>query len=104
MMKVALLAELNAKPGKEDALAALLIGSQAIAVSEPGTLTWFAIRLDNQTFGIFDTFEDDAGRQAHLSGAVAAALTSRADELLAGPPAIRTGEVLAFKPPYVAVD
>jgi len=73
-------------------------------VSEPGTLSWFAIRLDNQTFGIFDTFENDAGRQAYLSGAIAAALTSRADELLAGPPAIRTGEVLAFKPPYVAVD
>jgi quinol monooxygenase YgiN len=82
----------------------ILIESQPIAVSEPGTLTWFAIRLDNQTFGIFDTFEDDAGRQAHLSGAIAAALMSRADELFAGPPAIRTGEVLAFKPRCVAVD
>jgi quinol monooxygenase YgiN len=86
MMKVALLAELKAKPGKKDALAALLIESQPIAVSEASTLTWFAIRLDNQTFGIFDTFRDDPGRQAHLGAAIAAAVTSRADELLAGPP------------------
>ena len=66
---------------------------------EPETVTWYAIRLGPSTFGIFDTFPDDSGRQAHLSGQVAAALMEKADELLAEPPSIERVDVLAAKLP-----
>jgi quinol monooxygenase YgiN len=99
MTKVALLVEMKAKPGKEEDLAAFLAGAQSLAVAEPGTVSWFAVRLDTQTFAIFDTFDDDVGRRAHLNGPIAAALMARADELLAGTPDIRVADVLADKLP-----
>jgi len=96
-MKVAMLIELKAKPGKQEELAAFLADAQPMAVAEAGTATWYALRLDNETFAIFDTFHDDTGRRAHLKGAITAALMSRADELLASPPAVRKADVVAAK-------
>jgi quinol monooxygenase YgiN len=97
MMKVGLLVEMKAKVGKQEELAAFLADAQPLAVGEPGTVTWFAVRVDAQTFVIFDTFNDDGGRQSHLKGEIATALMARADELLAGVPEIRTTDILAFK-------
>ena len=97
MTKVALFVELKAKPGMEQKLADFLAGAQPLAVAEPATTVWFALRLDAQTFGIFDAFPDEAGRQAHLNGPIAAALMANAKELLAVPPQIRKADVLADK-------
>ena len=69
-----LLVILEAQPGKEDELAAFLTQAQPLAAAEPGTVTWYAFKLSDTTFGIFDTFSDEDGRQAHLNGPVAAAL------------------------------
>ena len=77
----------------------LFRSAQALAAAEPLTTTWFAVRFDSQTFGIFDAFPDEAGRQAHLSGKVAAALMAKASELLAQPPLIEKVDVLAAKLP-----
>src|SRR5271155_1719951 len=99
MTKVSLFVELKAKVGKEEAVAQFLAGAQSIVEAEPGTTAWFAVRFDTQTFAIFDAFEDDAGRDSHLNGEVAAALMAHADELLAVPPAIRKANVLADKLP-----
>ena len=95
MVTVGLLVTLRAKPGKEQELADFLSSALPLAEAEPATTAWFAIKLDADTFGIFDTFPDAAGRQAHLDGQVAAAMMSRADELLASPPDIRPVDVLA---------
>ncbi len=81
-VNVALLVRLEAKPGKEAEVERFLRGGLSIVEDEPATTTWFAIRLGPSTFGIFDAFPDDAGRQAHLAGQVAAALKARASELL----------------------
>jgi quinol monooxygenase YgiN len=97
MVKVALLVRLEAKPGKEEAVATFLREGLAIVQEEPATTVWFAIRLGPSTFGIFDAFPDESGRQAHLSGRVAAALQERAAELFAQPPVIEKIEVLAAK-------
>ena len=97
MVKVALLVRLEAKPGKEAEVENFLRGGLAIVQQEPATTTWYAIRMGTSTFGIFDTFPDDAGRQAHLSGRVAAALMAKAPELLAQPPSIEKVDVLAAK-------
>jgi quinol monooxygenase YgiN len=99
MIKVALLVRLEAKSGKESAVDEFLRGGLALVQQEPATSTWYAIKLGPSTYGIFDTFPDDAGRQAHLTGRVAAALMAKAPELLAQPPAIEKAEVLATKPP-----
>jgi quinol monooxygenase YgiN len=88
---------LVAKPGKEEAVASFLLGGKAIVDSEPGTTTWYAVRLSPSRFAIFDTFADEAGRGAHLSGKVAAALMAQAPELLQQPPSIEKIEVLAVK-------
>jgi len=98
MTKVALLVELKAKPEKAEEVARFLADAQPLAVAEPSTLTWYAARLSADTFMIFDTFSDDAGRQAHLGGPIAAALMAHADALLASPPQIRQADVLADKP------
>ena len=97
--KVALLVRLEAKPGKESAVESFLKGGLSVVQDEPATIAWFAIRLGPSTFGIFDAFPDDAGRQAHLSGRVAAALMAKAAELFAKPPAIEKVDVLAAKLP-----
>jgi quinol monooxygenase YgiN len=99
MTKVALLVRLEAKPGKEDEVADFLRGGLAIVEEEPATIAWFALRLGRTTFGIFDAFPDEAGRQAHLSGRVAAALMAKAPDLLSQPPAIEMVDLLATKLP-----
>ena len=99
MVHVALLARLEAKPGKEQAVADLLKGALALANAEPATTVWFALQLGPSTFGIFDAFPSDTGRKAHLNGPIAAALMSKAADLLAKPPQIEQIDVLAAKVP-----
>jgi quinol monooxygenase YgiN len=99
MVKVALLVRLEAKPGKEEEVANFLRGGLALVEEEPATTAWFAIQMGPSIFGIFDAFPDDEGRQAHLSGKVAAALKERASELFATPPVIEPVDVLAAKLP-----
>ena len=94
---VGLWVRLEAKPGKEGAVAAFLKNGLPIVEEEPETITWYAIQLDAKTFGIFDTFADDHGRQAHLSGRVAHALMEQAGELLANAPTIQKLDILAAK-------
>jgi quinol monooxygenase YgiN len=99
MVKTALLVRLEAKPGKEADVESFLRGGLSVVNDEPATTAWFAIRIGPSTFGIFDAFPDEAGRQAHLSGRVAAALMAKASELLAQPPVIEKVDVLAAKLP-----
>jgi quinol monooxygenase YgiN len=94
---LALLVRLEAKPGKEAETEQFLKASLSIAQEETGTTTWFALKLGPSTFGIFDTFTDEAGREAHLSGRLAAALMQKASELLAEPPKIEKVAVLGAK-------
>lgn len=97
MHHFALFARLKAKPGKEAEVEAFLQGALELAQAEEATNSWYALKFDEQTFGIFDTFADEAGRQAHLEGQIAAKLSEHADELLAEPPSIEQVEVLAAK-------
>lgn len=99
MVKVALYVRLESKTGKEADVESFLRGGLAIVEEEPATTAWFAIRMGPSTFGIFDAFPDEAGRQAHLTGRVAAALMAKAGELLAQPPSIEKVDVLAAKLP-----
>lgn len=99
MVKVALFVRLEAKPGKEKEVERFLESGLPLVQAEPGTTAWFGIRLGPTTFGIFDAFPDEAGRQAHLSGKVAAALMEKAEELFATPPSIEQVDVLAAKLP-----
>jgi quinol monooxygenase YgiN len=97
MVRVGLLVRLQAKPGKEAEVASFLESGLALANQEAATAVWFALRLGPSTFGIFDAFADDAGRKAHLGGAIAAALMAKAADLLAEPPKIEQVDVLAAK-------
>lgn len=99
MVKVALLVRLEAKPGKEAEVEGFLKSGLAIVQNEPETVAWFALRMGTSTFGIFDAFPTDAGRQAHLAGRVAAALMAKAADLLAKLPVIEKVDVLAAKLP-----
>ncbi|MDQ0513323.1 putative quinol monooxygenase [Ancylobacter amanitiformis] len=99
MTSMSLYVELKARPGKEEVVAAFLAGARTLVEAEPGTIAWFAVRFDSDTFAIFDAFDDETGREAHLAGQVAAALMAQADDLLATPPVIRKGSVLADKLP-----
>jgi quinol monooxygenase YgiN len=99
MVNVALFVRLEAKPGKEVDVESFLRSGLSIVQEEPATTAWFALRLGPSTFGIFDAFPDDSGRQAHLSGRVAAALKEKASELFAQPPTIEKADVLAAKLP-----
>ena len=99
MVKVALFVRLEAKAGKEAEVESFLKSGLALVEQEPATAAWFGIRLGPSTFGIFDAFPDDAGRQAHLTGRVAAALMAKASELFARPPVIEKADVLAAKLP-----
>ena len=94
---VGLLARLEAKPGKEKDLETFLKGALPLAQQEAFTNRWYAIKLAPNVFGIFDTFADDAGRQEHLSGPIAAALMAKASELLTKPPQIDKIDILAHK-------
>jgi quinol monooxygenase YgiN len=99
MVKKALFVRLEAKPGKEAEVESFLRGGLSLVQEEPATTAWFGIRLGPTTFGIFDAFPDEAGRQAHLSGKVAAALMAKAPDLLAKAPVIENVDVLAAKLP-----
>src|SRR6266540_4013556 len=99
MVKTALFVRLEAKPGKEKDVENFLLGGLPLVQAEPATTAWFGIRLGPSAFGIFDAFPDEAGRQAHLSGKVAAALMAKAPELLSQPPVIEKVDVLAARLP-----
>ncbi len=97
MVKYALSARVEAKPGKEEAVENFLKSALSLAEEEKDTIEWFALKIGPSTFGIFDTFNDESGREAHLSGKIAAALVEHADELLSKPPVIEKVELLAVK-------
>jgi quinol monooxygenase YgiN len=97
MVRVALLARLEAKPGHEAAVEEFLKSALPLAHTETATTVWFALKIGPSTFGIFDAFPDESGRQAHLAGQIAAALMAKAPELLLQPPTIEPIDVLAAK-------
>ena len=99
MPTVALFVRLEAKPGKEDDVAAFLKQGLQLANQESTTPLWFALRMGPTTFAIFDAFKDEAGRQTHLNGPIAKALMAQAPNLLAAPPAIERLDVLGAKLP-----
>ncbi len=97
MEQLALLARLEAKPGKEQELEDFIKSALPLAQDEPGTVRWYALKLGPGTFGIFDTFESEEGRQAHLNGPIAKALMAKAPELLSVSPSIEQVSLLAVK-------
>ncbi len=97
MSKPAIWAQLEAKKGKEKDLEDFLKSAQPLAEREPGTVTWYAIKMGPGKYGIFDTFNDESGLNAHLNGEIAKALFAKADQLLAQPPRIDKPEILAAK-------
>ena len=102
MSKVALYVPLEAKPGREKEVAEFLRSALPLVDAESGTVTWYAIQEGPSSFAIFDTFNDEAGREAHLNGKVAAALMAKAAELLARPPSIHKIDILTDKLPKAA--
>ena len=99
MSKLAIWAQVEAKPGKEQMVAEFLKSAQALAEKELGTLTWYAVKLGGAKFGIFDTFADEKGREAHLNGEIAKALFAKAQELFTKEPEVHKIEILAAKAP-----
>ncbi|MDB6121084.1 MAG: antibiotic biosynthesis monooxygenase [Pedosphaera sp.] len=99
MVNLGIFVRMQAKPGKEAEVEKFLRGGLDLVRQEPGTLEWYAIRMGPSTFGIFDAFQDENGRQAHLSGRVAQALMAQAPELFAQPPTLEKVDVLAAKVP-----
>ena len=99
MVKTALYVHMEAKPGKEAEVEKFLESGLALVNQEPATTAWFAMKMGGTSFGIFDVFPDEAGRDAHLNGAVAAALMAKAGELFSKPPSISKVEILAAKLP-----
>jgi quinol monooxygenase YgiN len=97
MGKLAIWAELQAKPGKEKQVEEFLKSAQPLAEREPATISWYAIKMGPGKYGIFDTFADEAGRNAHLTGEIAKALFAKASDLFAAPPEIAKPEILASK-------
>ena len=97
MLSLSLFVRLEAKPGKEEEVAAFLMQGLQIANQETTTPVWFALRLGPSTFAVFDSFLDEAGREAHLNGAIAKALFANAPNLLSAPPSIEKAEVLGAK-------
>jgi|SRR5262252_4063838 len=98
MEAIGLLVRLQARSGKEADAEAFLKSARPLAMDEKGTLKWYAIKLGPGKFGIFDTFANEEGRNAHLTGEIAKALGTRADELFAAPPQVEKVEVLASTP------
>jgi quinol monooxygenase YgiN len=96
-VRLGILAQLEAAPGKGAELAAFLQAGRELAVAEQGTVTWYAFKIGDTRYGIFDTFETDDARQAHLNGEIPAALGQVAPDLLASPPEIRTVDIIAVK-------
>jgi quinol monooxygenase YgiN len=99
MDTVAILALLEAKAGKEDEVEEFLKSAQPLAEQENGTTSWYAVKLGPAKFGIFDTFKDEEGRNAHLTGEIAKALFAKAEELFAKPPQVEMLQILAAKVP-----
>lgn len=97
MEKYALLARLEAKPWKEEEVAAFLKSALPLVLNEPDTVNWYGWQIGTSTFGIFDTFETEEGRKTHLSWKIAAALMANADELLSKDPVIEFVDLLAVK-------
>jgi quinol monooxygenase YgiN len=97
MVKLAFLAHFEAKPGKEEAVAKFLDTALAMAKKESTTISWYALRLSASTFGVFDTFNDEHGRQRHLDGPIGQALMANAPELFSAPPKIEPVEILGAK-------
>src|SRR5262245_9987610 len=97
MIALGLFVRLEAKPGKEKDVAAFLKQGLQLANQEPTTQLWFSLRLGPSTFGVFDAFADEAGRQTHLNGPIAKALMSQAPDLFAVPPSIERTEILGAK-------
>jgi quinol monooxygenase YgiN len=96
-VKLGLLALLESKPGRGDDLGSFLNAGRALAVAEAGTVTWYAFKMSDTTYGIFDTFETEEARQAHLGGEIPTALGQVAPDLLAKDPDIRTVDIVAVK-------
>jgi quinol monooxygenase YgiN len=96
-VRYGILVQLEAEPGKEAELAAFLEAGRALAVAEEGTVTWYAFRITESRFGIFDTFETEDARTAHLHGPIPAALGEVAPDLLATDPSIQTVGIVAVK-------
>jgi quinol monooxygenase YgiN len=96
-VKLGLLAMLESKPGRGDDLGSFLQAGRALAAAEVGTVTWYAFKISDTAYGIFDTFESEEGRQAHLSGEIPTALGQVAPDLLAKDPDIRTVDIVAVK-------
>jgi quinol monooxygenase YgiN len=96
-MKIGLLARIEAKPEFADEVEKALRGAQELAFAEPETVTWFSFRQSDTVFGVFDTFDDEHGRQAHLAGPIAAALGELAKSKLASPPVITEIDLLGVK-------
>jgi quinol monooxygenase YgiN len=97
MSKLALWAQLEAKPGKEKEVEEFLKSAQPLAEKEPATISWYAIKMGPGKYGIFDTFADENGRNAHLNGEIAKALFAKAKDLFSKPPQVDKPEVLAMK-------
>ena len=97
MDQFALLAVLNAKPEKGKEVEEFLKSARPLVLQEPGTTTWYALKMGPLTYGIFDTFADEAGRNAHLTGAIAKALFAKAEDLFSTPPRVEMLEILAAK-------
>ncbi len=97
MIKYSILVLLEAKSGKEKEVEEFLISALPLVNAEPDTINWYALKLGANKFGIFDTFNSEDGRRAHLSGEVAKALMSKAPDLFEGSPQIQQVDVLAFK-------
>ena len=97
MIKLAFFARFEAKPGKEEEVAKFLELALEMAQKEPTTINWYALRLSHSTFGVFDTFIDEDGRQGHLNGLIGRALMAKAPELFSSPPSIEPVEVLGYK-------
>jgi quinol monooxygenase YgiN len=96
-VKLGLLAQLQAKPGKGEELGAFLQSGRELALAEQGTVTWYAFKIDDTHYGIFDTFETEDARQAHINGEIPKALTQVAGEMLASDPDIRPVDIIAVK-------
>jgi len=99
MVKVALFVRLEAKVGKEAEVAAFLKSGLALVQEEPATTAWFGLQLGPSTFGIFDAFPDEAGRQAHITGRLADVLRAKASDLFSQPPSVEKIDILAAKLP-----
>jgi quinol monooxygenase YgiN len=100
MTRHALYCQLEAKPGSEQEVVSFLTSACKMAENEPDTTAWFAIRMGPRTFGIFDAFNNERGREAHLAGAIAKELMAKAPQLFVNKPEVQRLDVIADKLPH----